>query len=78
MLYNKSPFRVSALRNSSPIFAYTSTFVTIPVRRMSNSGSSEFPPKAIREIVTEVTTLLKERNETVSVAETVYMITSDL
>jgi len=31
---------------------------------------SSFPPKAIQAIVTEVAALLKDRNETVSVAET--------
>lgn len=31
----------------------------------------EFPPQRVRAIVEEVAALLKERNETVSVAETV-------
>lgn len=34
------------------------------------SGSSEFPPETIKEILGEVTALLKERGETVSVGET--------
>ena len=33
--------------------------------------SSPFPPPELREIVQEVATLLKERKETISVAETV-------
>ena len=39
-------------------------------RKMSSSASTEFPPSEIRNILQEVTTLLKERKETVSVAET--------
>jgi hypothetical protein len=34
-------------------------------------ATSEFPPKAVRAIVQDVASLLKERKETVSVAETV-------
>jgi hypothetical protein len=34
-------------------------------------AASEFPPKAVRLIVQDVASLLKERKETVSVAETV-------
>ena len=37
---------------------------------MASSSSSEFPPAQIREVLQQVTTLLKERNETVSIAET--------
>jgi hypothetical protein len=33
--------------------------------------SSSFPPEELREIVKEVASLLKERKETISVAETV-------
>ena len=39
-------------------------------RNMSSSASADFPPSEIRSILEEVTTLLKDRNETVSVAET--------
>lgn len=35
------------------------------------SEAKEFPPRKVREVVVEVTRLLKERGETVSVAETV-------
>lgn len=35
-----------------------------------SSSSSEFPPSEIREILHQVTSLLKDRNETVSIAET--------
>lgn len=37
---------------------------------MSSSAQADFPPSEIRAILQEVTTLLKERKETVSVAET--------
>jgi hypothetical protein len=33
-------------------------------------SSSTFPPEELKVIVQEVATLLKERNETISVAET--------
>lgn len=33
-------------------------------------SQSDFPPKEVREIVNEVAALLKDRKETVSVAET--------
>jgi len=33
-------------------------------------SSADFPPAAVKDIVTEVAALLKERKETVSVAET--------
>lgn len=35
-----------------------------------SSSSSSFPPAEIREILNQVTSLLKDRNETISVAET--------
>jgi hypothetical protein len=35
------------------------------------SGAQEFPPRKVRDVVVEVAKLLKERGETVSVAETV-------
>ena len=35
-----------------------------------SSSVTDFPPAALREILTQVTTLLRERNETVSIAET--------
>ncbi|KAK5168786.1 uncharacterized protein LTR77_006095 [Saxophila tyrrhenica] len=35
-----------------------------------SSSTPAFPPSEIREIVEQVTTLLKDRNETVSIAET--------
>jgi hypothetical protein len=35
------------------------------------AGATEFPPRKVRGIVAEVAALLKERNETISVAETV-------
>lgn len=36
--------------------------------------AKEFPPRQVRAIVNEVASLLKERKETVSVAETVRSI----
>jgi hypothetical protein len=39
--------------------------------RYKTMAALEFPPKAIRAIVKDVASLLKERKETVSVAETV-------
>lgn len=41
---------------------------------MSNMASAnEFPPEKVRAIVSEVASLLKERKESVSVAETVSL-----
>lgn len=37
-------------------------------------STSSFPPGELKEIVKEVATLLKERKETISVAETVRYI----
>jgi PncC family amidohydrolase len=39
-------------------------------RTMSTSSVSDFPPSAIRPILEEVTSLLKSRGETISIAET--------
>lgn len=38
------------------------------------SEAKEFPPQKVKEVVIEVAKLLKERGETVSVAETVCFI----
>jgi nicotinamide mononucleotide (NMN) deamidase PncC len=35
-------------------------------------STSTFPPEELKAIVQEVATLLQQRNETISVAETVY------
>ena len=43
------------------------------VSKNKMSEAKEFPPQKIRAIVTEVAALLKERKETVSVAETVSL-----
>jgi len=50
------------------------TFHTI--RRFSSQAvmSAEFPPASVKAIVSEVAALLKERKETVSVAETVRRV----
>jgi PncC family amidohydrolase len=43
----------------------------LPLQRtMSTSSVSDFPPSAIRPILEEVTSLLKSRGETISIAET--------
>lgn len=42
----------------------------------SMPGASQFPPQEVRAIVNEVTGLLRERGETVSVAETVSSLAS--
>lgn len=39
----------------------------------ANAGTKGFPPTELRQIVNEVTGLLKERKETISVAETVCL-----
>lgn len=39
-------------------------------RTMSTSSDQDFPPAEIREILQQISTLLKERNESVSIAET--------
>ena len=41
------------------------------IGKIMSMAASDFPPKAVREIVQDVASLLKERKETVSVAETV-------
>jgi hypothetical protein len=41
------------------------------IGKIMSMAASEFPPKAVRAIVQDVASLLKERKETVSVAETV-------
>lgn len=38
------------------------------------SEAKEFPPQKVKEVVIEVAKLLKERGETISVAETVCLI----
>jgi hypothetical protein len=38
------------------------------------SAAQEFPPQKIRDVVVDVARLLKERGETVSVAETVSWV----
>jgi hypothetical protein len=46
----------------------------ISIRFVStNTMAQEFPPEKVRAVVSEVATLLKEKKETVSVAETVRL-----
>ena len=48
----------------------TSTNSSGAERTMSSSTSAEFPPPEVRDILQQVTSLLKDRNESISVAET--------
>jgi hypothetical protein len=60
-------FRVIQSASSTylnPLTAYTS-------RRTIATMASSFPPQEVRGLVQEIATLLRERKETVSVAETV-------
>lgn len=52
---------------------FTRHLSTLAKRKMStvSTSASEFPPASVRAIALEVSALLKERKETVSVAETV-------
>ncbi|RMX86015.1 hypothetical protein D0869_03396 [Hortaea werneckii] len=56
-----SPFRSSLLRRRQQ---HTRTMATSP------PTNADFPPAEVRQILHEVTTLLKDRGETVSIAET--------
>jgi hypothetical protein len=49
---------------------YSISIVTA-LKSRNMSLATQFPPQAVRQIVAEVAALLKERKETVSVAETV-------
>ncbi len=50
----------------------TIPFCTVPrSRRLISSMASEFPPSSIKQLLGEVAGLLKERKETIAVAETV-------
>ena len=70
MLLKRLSFFKPTLQLSSRIFISQLSTTPVFIHTMS-AQESEFPPKALREIVAEVATLLKERKETVSVAETV-------
>lgn len=70
MLLQRLAFSNPTLQRSSRIFIPRLSIAPVFISTMSVQ-ESEFPPKALREIVAEVATLLKERKETVSVAETV-------
>lgn len=62
---------IISLAHHSPIFNINQ------IRTISNikmAETKEFPPQKIRAIVTEIATLLKEKGESVSVAETVCCI----
>lgn len=49
------------------------SIIQVPQRRRlaSSTMAKEFPPQKVRDVVAEVAKLLKEKKETVSVAETV-------
>jgi hypothetical protein len=62
-------YKLPALR----IFALPSRLTRVYLKlsvRTKTMLSSTFPPEELKAIVQEVATLLKERNETISVAET--------
>jgi hypothetical protein len=50
---------------------YFSVALVTTLSQRHAMSSSAFPPESLRQIVQEVATLLKERKETISVAETV-------
>jgi hypothetical protein len=58
----------SSVRKVRPAF-----FELVAKRKLASkmSAAKEFPPEKVRAIVSEVASLLKERKESVSVAETV-------
>lgn len=58
---------------STNVFKYSVFINRVPhLRRFASfTMAKEFPPEKVRSIVDEVAKLLKERKETVSVAETV-------
>jgi hypothetical protein len=64
--------RTSSRKQQSPF-----QLLQVKARFLSSSSSmaeaKEFPPQKIRAIVGEVAALLKERKETVSIAETVCL-----
>lgn len=55
-------------------YVHYNTLQTLVRFISTNKMAKEFPPEKVRAIVTEVATLLKEKKETVSVAETVCCI----
>jgi len=64
---------IKSIHSSAALIPPSSVRVSNHIRthhRTMSSSSSEFPPSEIREILQQVTTLLKERNETISIAET--------
>jgi hypothetical protein len=62
-----------ACKHRLPALKLSRTF-----NRAINMSSTTFPPEELRSIVQEVATLLKERSETISVAETVSMASNML
>jgi PncC family amidohydrolase len=59
------------LHQRTPIARTKLTPITYNLQtRTMSSSTPAFPPSEVRQILEEVTTLLKERNETVSIAET--------
>jgi hypothetical protein len=78
--YIQAPF--SQMKVIIPHSSITKNYLLTPIKRFEHqpisrrfvtkmSAANEFPPEKVRAVVGEVASLLKERKETVSVAETV-------
>jgi hypothetical protein len=70
-LLSSNLLRFSFVKQIQPVF-----FQVTGKRRFAGkmSAAKEFPPEKVRAIVSEVASLLKERKESVSVAETVGLL----
>ena len=83
------PLKLRTLKQTHPLNVSANNILRFPNSRTVVSGlrrfvsqnndmadAKEFPPKAVRAIVGEVAGLLKERKESVGVAETVRSLLS--
>lgn len=61
---------VNSFRALPKSITFSRTVLPLQQQTMSTSSVSDFPPAAVRPILEEVTSLLKSRGETISVAET--------
>ncbi len=63
----------TSLASSTRTLKHPASTVQAPQHRRlaSSTMAKEFPPQKVRDVVAEVAKLLKEKKETVSVAETV-------
>ncbi|KAI9836878.1 MAG: hypothetical protein M1819_001043 [Sarea resinae] len=55
---------------TSPPLQHGASIVTSPLRAISTTAAPPFPPAALRPLITEIAILLRQRGESVSVAET--------